>query len=362
MKEKRNISIDCIRIIAFLCVIILHFYIRNGLYNHYMYGIRSFFLILLASIVKICIPLYILLTGFLMCKKELTCTYYRGIIKTIIIYLLACILGLLYRVLVEHEGISLNNAISEILSFSAVEYSWYIEMYIGLFVMIPFLNILYNSLQSRHVKIWMILTSLCLTSLPCIVNVYECTSLQWWVMPSVSDNYTQLIPDWWVGFYPITIYFIGCYLREYALKISFRKNVVYLLASFLFSGVYCYYRSYGNWYVWGEWQSEGSLLNIIPAVLMFNLWNNLQTDQWPQIIRKSLMRLSELCLGAYLFSGIAERIVYPKLVNWGNSILEKVVRGVVSIVGVIMISLAASFVINMIYTILKNIYHKTIRS
>lgn len=72
-------------------------------------------------------------------QKELTCTYYRGIIKTVIIYLLACILGLLYRVIVEHEGLSLSNAISEILCFSAVEYAWYIEMYIGLFVMIPFL-------------------------------------------------------------------------------------------------------------------------------------------------------------------------------------------------------------------------------
>ena len=29
----------------------------------------------------------------------------------------------------------------------------------------------------------------------------------------------SLIPDWWIGIYPLTYYFIGCYLKEYKVTI-----------------------------------------------------------------------------------------------------------------------------------------------
>ena len=34
----------------------------------------------------------------------------------------------------------------------------------------------------------------------------------------------NLIPDWWINIYPLTYYFIGCYLKEYQIKMKKHNN------------------------------------------------------------------------------------------------------------------------------------------
>ena len=66
--------------------------------------------------------------------------------------------------------------ILSILDFSADSYAWYIEMYIGLFLIIPFLNILWNNLNDVGRK-WLIITLLGLTALPSLLNCWDFLSL-----------------------------------------------------------------------------------------------------------------------------------------------------------------------------------------
>ena len=49
------------------------------------------------------------------------------------------------------------------------------------------------------------------------VNSNNITNPSWWLNPSSSSVYHQLMPDWWTGMYPITYYFMGCYLRDHPL-------------------------------------------------------------------------------------------------------------------------------------------------
>lgn len=71
MKEltKRNINIDFIKVCAVFFVISIHFFLNTGFYKtniscprmYIMVGMRTFFMM--------CVPLFILITGYLMNKK-----------------------------------------------------------------------------------------------------------------------------------------------------------------------------------------------------------------------------------------------------------------------------------------------------
>ena len=85
-----------------------------------------------------------------MCKKTLSGSYYKGIIKIIVIYVMAAIAHILYKHFVLFNDYTLGKSIIEILNFKAANYSWYVEMYIGLFLIIPFLNLAYNGLTTKN--------------------------------------------------------------------------------------------------------------------------------------------------------------------------------------------------------------------
>ena len=92
----------------------------------------------------ICVPLFLITTGYLMKNKELNKKYYFGISRVLIIYLLNALMYIGYNILYLKEPVSIKFIASSILNFST-GYSWYIEMYIGLFLMIPFINLIYNN-------------------------------------------------------------------------------------------------------------------------------------------------------------------------------------------------------------------------
>jgi len=53
------------------------------------------------------------------------------------------------------------------------QYSWYVNMYIGCFLLIPFLNLLWNSLSSQESRRILVIVLLVLTALPSVLNVYD---------------------------------------------------------------------------------------------------------------------------------------------------------------------------------------------
>ncbi|WP_278627199.1 acyltransferase family protein [Thomasclavelia cocleata] len=72
MKNLRNHNIDFIKTIASFCVVFVHFFLNMGFYNlDYVnnIGLLSF---VLKNIVVTCIPLFMIVTGYLMNKKTAT--------------------------------------------------------------------------------------------------------------------------------------------------------------------------------------------------------------------------------------------------------------------------------------------------
>ncbi len=76
MMKKRNINLDIIRSIAVFSVLSVHFFLNNGFYTEIIKGKRMFVMFTMRTAFMICVPLFAILTGYLMNKKILSKTYY----------------------------------------------------------------------------------------------------------------------------------------------------------------------------------------------------------------------------------------------------------------------------------------------
>lgn len=137
-KKDRNVSLDVIRCIALFTVISVHFFMYNGFYDQVVAGRTMYIAVTFRAFFMVCVPLFLVLSGYLMNTKQLSKKYYLGIFKIIGIYVLASIACTLYKILFLNMNISIMQMIIEILNFKAAPYAWYVEMYIGLFLMILF--------------------------------------------------------------------------------------------------------------------------------------------------------------------------------------------------------------------------------
>ena len=218
--NTRNSAMDIIRIVAVFTVISVHFFLHNGFYSQTVKGAEMYIMVLMRTFFSVCVPLFIILTGYLMSNKTLSKKYYSGIVKTLIVFVLATIVCMVFKTVKYGDPFTIKDFILNTLNFKGANYSWYIEMYIGLFLIIPFLNLAYNNLKDKKQKQILVLTMIGITILPTALNIFNFENASWWLDPKSSDTFSALIPDWWIGFYPITYYFTGCYLKEYGLKLK----------------------------------------------------------------------------------------------------------------------------------------------
>ena len=353
---KRSPAADLIRILAFFLVVSVHFLLNNGFYSQTVTGKRMFIMMLMRSFFIICVPLFITLSGYLLRRKKLEKSYYKRISKIIIAYILASLLCVFYSVVFLKQDFTIKSIILNVLNFSAAPYSWYIEMYLGLFLLIPFLNIVYNALPSQKWKIWLIITFIILTSLPSVVNIYNSNSLDWWVLPSSSSTMDKLIPAWWQGMYPITYYYIGCYLSEYGLKIRKSLNLLLIILSTIFSGTFCYWRSYKTTFIWGTWCDYLSLFNVVLTVLVFALIINTKFEKMPNGLAKFIQKISGLCLGGYLVSWIFDNELYPRLLEKVPEVTDRLEHYIIIVPIVFVLSLFASYLLSKIQFIIEKFF------
>ena len=356
--KQRNIALDVIRCFALFCVISVHFFLNSGFYDETIEGINYYIMVVMRSFFMICVPLFMILTGYLKNKAEISKKYYIGIIKIIVIYIIASILCLLFKTFYQHEKITFALAINKVLNFSAAPYAWYIEMYIGLFLLIPFLNLVFNNLRSKKQAKVLIITMLILTALPAVFNIYRFASLKWWLQPSSQSGYQQIMPAWWEKIYPITYYFIGAYISKFGIKMSAKKNVILLILSILIVGTFNFYRSYGSTFIKGKWSEYGSILNVILATLTFLLLLRIKPKKEHKYLSKMLKAMSNATLCAYLSSWIFDKIFYQLLKSNVAIMSDRICYYPLIAISIFILSILVGIFVNIVY----NFFYKNINS
>ena len=280
--KNRSVGLDVTRIYAFLSVVAVHSFLNAEFYSSTVIGINSS-----------CILKYY--------KKLLPLTL-KYIICMLIIYALSMSFGF--------EDFNLKSIIFGITGFS--KYSWYVNMYIGLFLLTPFLNLIWNSINEKRMHIILISVFVFLTLLPSIFNIYDFSTHGAFLNPRLNNETTALIPDWWVGIYPITYYYIGAYLKKYIdfKKINPIKVLPILLFSVLVTGMYNIWRSHSAVFVWGMWNEWGGIENTVNSVLAFLFINSIFKSERNKSFSHFLAYLSSLTFSAYLLSWLSDKIVY----------------------------------------------------
>ena len=349
---KRSPAADLIRIFAFFSVVSVHFFLHSGFYTQPVIGKRMFVMTLMRSFFIICVPLFLMLSGYLLRKKQPEKSYYKRIGKIIITYLLASLLCVCYCVVFLKQDFSIKNTIFSILNYTAAPYSWYIEMYLGLFLLIPFLNILYNALPSQKCKIGLVLTFVVITALPSVLNIYDFESF-----PGTSSSaFSKIVPAWWESLYPITYYYIGCYLSEYRLNIKKSMNILLIVFWTVFSGAFCYWRSYKAAFVLGAWCDYPSLFVVILTLLVFTLIININYDKFPKLLARFAQKISGLCLGGFLVSWIFDHKFYPMLSEKVPSMTNRLTYFIIIVPVVCIFSLLTSYLLRKIQCLIEKLF------
>lgn len=234
-KRQRDLNLDFIRALAAFLVIAVHFMMMTEFYYQPMEGLPMLLLGCLRMAFMNCVPLFLLLSGYLCCEKKLTKGYYWGVARVIVAYLLCSGVSLFYRWKFMGEEMSLLHAGRMVLDYSGIATGWYIEMYLGLFLLIPFLNMLWQGAESRRNRKALIATLLALTSLPVLINVKY-----------------SILPDWWKSLYPLAYYFLGAWFRTYETRLRLGRAIPGFLAAVAAGGGLVYLTSRGQMFQWTE--------------------------------------------------------------------------------------------------------------
>ena len=293
--RKRNINIDVLRCIAVCSVLGVHYFLQTSFYQQPMIGVTMGIKTIIRTFFMICVPLFLLLTGYLMNRKELSKRYYKGIVQVLGIYLLASIACLLFNVFVEKESYTFIEYIRGFTTFQFANYAWYVNMYIGLFLLIPFLNMIWNNRMDQKYHLFLVITFLSLTALPSI-------------LPS------SFMPDWWMGgLYPITYYFIGAYIKDHDIRLHIVANLGLLILCVIGFGAFNFYYSHGDVFRASasvDWQGYQ---NVIDTVLVFLLILHLPLQNLSIFIKYMIYKVSECSFGLYLVSSIFDHFFYPRI-------------------------------------------------
>lgn len=293
--KGRNLNLDLIRCVALLMVPIMHALDHTGLYDQQLYGVANQFMIAVKTLFTSCIPLYVMLSGYLCNRKTLSARYYLGLIRILGVYLICGVACLVFE---QCSGIahrSLTEMISALVNFSCSDYAWYIMMYFGLFLMIPFLNMAYHGLVTQRQKLVLVATFIALSVLPSLLNLYF-----------------QLYSLWWTRLYPLCYYFTGAYLSEYMPKGKPGRLAAALSVFLAAYSVFFYFHSDANGAALiGIYQDTFPV--YILSVLLFVILFCLPLGSVPGPVAALLRKVSDLTLPAYLLTWITDSLIYPRL-------------------------------------------------
>lgn len=285
-RKERDLNLDLIRGTAAFLVLSVHFFMYIGYYDATLEGERLFAYTIVRDAFMVCVPLFLLLSGCLQRKKRLCAGFYRGIVHTLLTYLLA---GIVCRcVHYAYTGLPFDalDLLTHLLDYSAAPYAWYIEMYVGLFLMMPFLNAAYGAMEGRRQKLALVLTCVALTALPTVANLGF-----------------KLIPEWWsVAIYPVAYYMIGAYLGEFQPKPSWRVALPLLALIVLVNGSVDFLLHRGQTLTttaFNNWSGAGIMAS---TVLLFILMRQIPLQRLPAWTKRLIYKSSELSLGIYLIS------------------------------------------------------------
>lgn len=300
MKEKRYFGLDCVRVLALCLLLWLHFLLRNGFYSR---KVDNWPMVAAAAgriVFMCCIPLFLMLTGYLKCTKPWKKGYYHSLLPILISWVIVSFLCLAYKIFVLGQQKTGYQWLADFLNFDTANYSWYIEMYIGLLMLSPFLNAAWEKLGTKKQRTCMILSFVLLTFVPTTVNKFKLD----------GETVLNLIPNYWTSLWFLTYYLIGCYIRTYQPKVRWQLSVLAAIAiAFAFAVINRYTGGAAKNFSNGYTMTYGHLGTAAISVLLFLSVYRAECRQ--PVICRIMQAISGVSLEMYLVSCLFDQKIYP---------------------------------------------------
>ncbi len=284
MKQERKYGLDIVRIIATLSVLSVHFFLKTNYYNTPLNSMPMRVQSIIRNFFMICVPLFILITGYLNNNKEYNKIFFKKLFNILIIWLFYSVIEYFTLQIINNtHTFNLKDLLFNVTSFNGCGYSWYIEMYIGLYFLSPIINNAFDVMNDKNKKS-LVIISIITFVLPTVVN-------------ALFDNILH-IPSWWISVYPLCYYITGKYIKykNYNFK---KKNLILLL---IFTQLITFSLSFICKIEYN------TLTTFISTCIIFLLLYNINIKKiWQQ---KVLKYFSSISLDIYLSSSLIDYIIY----------------------------------------------------
>ena len=302
-QKRREAGLDIARVTAVCFVISVHFFLNNGFYNEPMRGWGMWAAGVCRWLVFTCVPLFLLITGYLKIDCVWNKKYYRGIVRILVSWLTVSGISILFKILYFHQNESPAAWVGQVMNFKAANYSWYIEMYIGIFLLCPFINMAVRALDTERKYRMLLLTMIGLTFLPSLLDGWMVAGAEW-----------NPAPNYWVALYPFTYYLLGGYLRKYPVKVPPR-------ACFLAAGILCavkgtvtYVTAAGATFSDGAGGGYSDLW--VAAVSLCVFWGCARMKIRSERVKRAVGLISRISLDLYLISWVFDKVFYDLFRRW----------------------------------------------
>ena len=298
MENKRYVCIDILRILSCFLVIVNH--TNSRIFLNTTPSFTWFLSLTYFFICKVAVPIFVMISGYTMLHRM---DNYKKIIgKVIRILFVWLIFSLFYYVDDYINGvrtvINVKDFILTILNNPVTNAFWYLYLYIGILIMLPFLQKFVSVLNKKDFQIFFGISLLIFAIYPIIEHLCPSLDIYSYVMIPLFDSY-------------ICILMIGYYIKKYV-TLSKKK---FIISGILFLGACAfnvsmtyieYQRNYGTDYLF--YDNRIFLPIIIESVCLFYMVLHVKIGE---NISRILKIISECTFGIYLFSDfLIERLIF----------------------------------------------------
>ena len=289
---QRRAGLDLIRCTALLFVVIFHAFLNNGYYYQPQVG---GFMLLAGSVRWLstgCIGLFLLLTGYLKSAETGIRNCWRRLPEVLFGYFLAAAVSIPVRHFFLRDMQSFGTWMLRLFGFSGVYYGWYVEMYVGLVLLMPFVNRILSNMQDRDLLPFASVL-LFLTALPGIIKL-------------------PVLPDYWRNLYPLTYYVLGAWIRRLQPRVHPLLGIGGALAIAFLLGSATVLSTDGPLGEAVTWEFADLWIVLIAALLFVSLYHM----QLSTSAQELLYFAAKGCYGGYLLSHLLDAWCYGVFPQW----------------------------------------------
>ena len=290
--SKREPGLDLLRCFATFLVVMAHAFTTNGYTLRAQVGAAMWIAGSFQLMGRCSVGIFLMLSGYLQSRKTDWRACYRTLPSVLVGYLLVAFISIPIRHFVFGDVQSLSTWMQRLFGYTGAYYGWYVEMYVGLTLLTPFINLSLKQLSTKGL-LGFSAVLLFLSALP---------GLTPWVV----------VPSFWKFLYPVSFYVLGAIFRRVQPKINPLLGFAAAFTSAFLMGAVTVLSTDGTFSDAMTW-SFGDLGMVIVSV---GLFVGMYRLKFPNGLGKFLAFAATGSYGAYLLSHLLDAQFYKFVMPW----------------------------------------------